>query len=156
MARPKSEYPTQLELELLKILWDEAPLPVREVRTRLEEQAKRKLTHSSVITMLNIMVNKGYLQRRKQGKAFLFSPKVEKQNVSGGIIGDLMARLFDGSPSAMMLNLLETADLDSEELGELRKLINRKAKEQRKLIGKQSSHPRSAVGSAFCCSIPFG
>ncbi len=132
MARPRSEYPTKLELEILKVLWDEAPLPVREVRTRLEEQAKRKLTHSSVITMLNIMVRKGYLRRRKQGKAFLFSPKVEKENVSGGIIGDLMARLFDGSPSAMILNLLETADIDSEELSELRKLINRKAKEQRK------------------------
>ncbi len=131
MARPGSEYPTQLELELLKVLWDEAPLPVREVRTRLEEQAKRKLTHSSVITMLNIMVRKGYLRRRKQGKAFFFTPKVEKENVSGGIMGDLVARLFDGSPSAMILNLLETADLDSEEIRELRKLINRKAKEQR-------------------------
>ncbi len=132
MARHASDYPTELELEIIKVLWEEAPLPVREVRTRLEEQAKRKLTHSSVITMLNIMVRKGYLRRRKQGKAFHFSPKVEKENVSGGIIGDLMARLFDGSPSAMILNLLETADIDSEEFSELRKLINRKAKEQRK------------------------
>ena len=132
MARPPSDYPTQLELELLKVLWDEAPLPVREVRTRLEEQAKRTLTHSSVITMLNIMVRKGYLRRRKQGKAFLFSPKVEKQNVSGGIVGDLVTRLFDGSTSAMLLNLLETADLDPDELAELRKLITRKTKEQQK------------------------
>ena len=132
MARPASGYPTELELEILKILWGENPLPVSEVRARLAERAKRILTHSSVITMLNIMVRKGYLRRRKQGKAFLFSPKVEKENVSGGIVGDLMARLFDGSPSAMILNLLETADLDSEELSELRKLINRKAKEQQK------------------------
>jgi len=132
MARPGSEYPTDLELEILKILWKDSPLPVREVRTRLEEQAQRVLTHSSVITMLNIMFRKGYLRRRKQGKAFFFSPKVERENVSGGIIGDLMARLFDGSPSAMILNLLETADLDTEELSEVRKLINRKAKEQRK------------------------
>ena len=130
MARRGSEYPTELELEILKVLWGEADLPVRDVRMRLEEQAKRILTHSSVITMLNIMVRKGYLRRRKQGKAFLFSPRVDKRNVSGGIVGDLVARLFDGSPSAMMLNLLETADLDSAELSELRKLINRKAKEQ--------------------------
>jgi len=132
MARPASVYPTQLELEILKVLWDESPLPVREVRTRLDEQAERTLTHSSVITMLNIMVRKGYLRRRKQGKAFLFSPKVEKQNVGGGIIDDLVARLFDGSPSAMVLNLLETGDLDSDELDKLRKLITRKAKEQQK------------------------
>ena len=132
MARPASDYPTGLELEILKILWEQSPLPVREVRDRLEAQASRPLTHSSVITVLNIMVRKGYLRRRKEGKAFLFSPKVEKQKVSGGIMGDVMARLFDGSPSAMVLNLLETADLDFEELQELRKLINRKAKEQQK------------------------
>ncbi len=132
MARPGSAYPTELELEILKVLWDEAPLPVREVRTRLEEQAKRKLTHSSVITMLNIMVRKGYLRRRKQGKAFLFTPKVKKETVASGIMGDLLSRVFGGSPSAMVLNLIETADLDAGELAELRRLIGRKAREQRK------------------------
>ena len=131
MARPASEHPTQLELEILKVLWDDSPLPVREVRARLEAEANRPLAHSSVITMLNIMHRKGFLRRRKQGKSFLFSPKVKKENVTGGIMGDLLSRVFDGSPSAMVLNLLETADLDSEELAELRKLITRKAREQK-------------------------
>ena len=117
---------------LLKVLWDESPLPVRDVRRRLEEQARRTLTHSSVITMLNIMVRKGYLKRQKQGKAFFFSPRVEGVCVSGGIIGDLLARLFMALPVAMVLNLIETADLDTDEMGELRRLINRKAKESQK------------------------
>ncbi len=132
MARPGSEHPTELELEILKVLWNEAPLPVRDVRTRLEEQAARTLSHSSVITMLNIMVRKGYLTRRKQGKAFLFTPKVERESVSGRMMGDLLSRVYDGSPSAMVLNLIETADLDADELAELRRLISRKAKEQQK------------------------
>lgn len=131
MARPSSDHPTQLELEILKVLWDDSPLPVREVRARLESEAGRPLAHSSVITMLNIMHRKGYLRRRKQGKSFYFSPKVNKENVARGLMGDLLSRLFDGSPSAMVLNLLETADFDSEELNELRKLIARKAKEQK-------------------------
>ncbi|NOZ41212.1 MAG: BlaI/MecI/CopY family transcriptional regulator [Planctomycetes bacterium] len=130
MARPESEHPTELELEILKVLWDESPLPVREVRARLETEADRPLAHSSVITMLNIMHRKGFLRRRKDGKAFLFTPKVKKESVSGGMMGDLLSRVFDGSPSAMMLNLLETADIDADELAELRKLINRKAKER--------------------------
>ncbi len=132
MARPSSEHPTELELEILKVLWNEAPLPVRDVRARLEEQAARTLSHSSVITMLNIMVRKGYLTRRKQGKAFLFTPKVERESVSGRMMGDLLSRVYDGSPSAMVLNLIETADLDADELAELRRLISRKAKEQQK------------------------
>ena len=132
MARSESEHPTELELEILKVLWDESPLRVREVRARLEAQADRPLAHSSVITMLNIMHRKGYLRRQKRGKAFLFSPKVEKDSVTGKMTGDLLSRAFDGSLSAMVLNLIETADLDSDELTELRKLISRKAKEQQK------------------------
>lgn len=130
MARPESEFPTDLELEILKVLWAESPLPVREVRARLEADANRPLTHSSVITVLNIMHRKGYLERSKQGKSFLFSPRVDKQQVSQGFVGDLLNRLFDGSPSAMVLNLLEASDVDADELAELRKLIARKAKEQ--------------------------
>ena len=129
MSRRGSEHPTELELEILKVLWDEAPLPVRDVRERLE-RAGRPLAHSSVITMLNIMVRKGYLRRKKQGKAYFFAPKVEKQGVAGAIVGDVLSRIFDGSASAMVLNLFETAELDAEELAELRRLISRKAKEQ--------------------------
>lgn len=132
MARRGSEHPTELELEILKVLWDDSPLPVREVRARLEAEADRPLAHSSVITMLNIMHRKGFLRRRKEGKSFLFSPKVKKENVAGGIMGDLLSRVFNDSPSALVLNLLETADLDSNELAELQKLITRKAKEQQK------------------------
>lgn len=130
MPRPASEHPTQLELEILKILWEESPLLVRDVRERLEQTAQRTLTHSSVITMLNIMVRKGYLRRRKQGKSFAFSPKVKREAISGGLVGDLLGRVFDGSAAAMVLNLMETADLDSDELNELRELVNRKAREQ--------------------------
>lgn len=128
MARPSSEHPTELELEILKVLWQESPLPVRDVRRRLAEEAGRVLAHSSVITMLNIMVRKGYLRRKRDGKAFLFAPKIAKQSVSGRMLRDVVTRLFDGSASAMVLSLLETSDLDDEEMKELRRLVNRKAK----------------------------
>lgn len=130
MVRPGSEHPTKLELEILKILWDESPLPVREVRARLDSNAGRPLAHSSVITMLNIMHRKGFLRRKKAGKAFFFSPKVAQEKVAGGMMGDMLWRLFDGSPSAMVLSLIETSDIDSDELAELRKLLNRKTKEK--------------------------
>ena len=131
MARTKSQHPTELELEILKILWEEAPLPVREVRARLESRADRPLAHSTVITMLNIMYDKGFLKRKKDGKSFLFSPKVKKDRVTGGMMGDLLSRAFNGSPAAMVLNLLETTDVDADELAEIRKLISRKTKEKK-------------------------
>lgn len=131
MARSESEHPTELELEILKVLWDEAPLPVRDVRSRLEEHSDRSLAHSTVVTMLNIMHRKGFVTRRKKGNAFYFSPKNPKQNVVGKMMGDLLSKAFDGSPSAMVLNLLETNEIDEEELGELKKLIARKTREKK-------------------------
>ena len=131
MARPSSDHPTELELEILKILWVESPLPVREVRARLESESGRVLAHSTVITMLNIMFDKGFLKRKKDGKSFLFSPKVKKDRVTGGMTGDLLSRAFNGSLPAMVMNLLETNDVDANELAEIRKLIARKAKEKK-------------------------
>ncbi|MEM7315280.1 MAG: BlaI/MecI/CopY family transcriptional regulator [Planctomycetota bacterium] len=131
MARPNSEFPTELELEILKILWESSPLLVRDVRSHLEGNG-RALSHSTVITMLNIMHRKGYVQRKKDGKSFLFSPNVEKQKVESGIVGDVISRVFQGSAEALVLNLLETTDLDTDELAEIRKLINRKAREKKK------------------------
>ena len=128
MSRPESEHPTELELEILKILWQGSPLLVREVRSRLKE-TDRPLAHSSVITILNIMHRKGYVSRQKSGNAFLFSPKVEEGSVTGRMASDLLSRAFNGSPAAMMLKLLETDDIDAKELSQLRKLINQKQKE---------------------------
>ncbi|MCA9257985.1 MAG: BlaI/MecI/CopY family transcriptional regulator [Planctomycetales bacterium] len=129
MPRSEPERPTELELEILKVLWRDSPLPVRDVRSRLETDAGRPLAHSTVITMLNIMHRKGFLNRRKVGNAFHFSPKVEKTSVTGRMMGDLLSRAFDGSPAEMVLNLLETTEIDPDEMAELRRMINCKSKE---------------------------
>lgn len=124
MPRSESEHPTDLELDLLKVLWTESPLLVRDVRARLADEG-RPLAHSTVITMLNIMHRKGFVKRKKEGKSFWFTPKVTKDEVTGGMMHDLLERAFDGSPKALVLNLLETTDIDAVELAELKKLIAR-------------------------------
>ena len=125
-----AEHPTELELQLLKILWEEAPLPVREVRQRLADQG-RDVAHTTVITILNIMVEKKFLTRKKHKNAFLFSPKVKQERICGGMVGDIMNRVFDGSARKLMLSLLETSDVDAEELREIRRIIDRKARESK-------------------------
>lgn len=129
MARPPSEYPTELELEILKILWQEAPRTVEAVRETLAAQG-RELSHSSVITMLNIMVRKDYVERTKNGRAFEFTPLVREDEVGREMVNDLVTRVFDGSASTLMLRLLETSDVDAQELAEIRKLIQKAAKDR--------------------------
>lgn len=129
MVRRKSSYPTELELSLLKILWERSPLGVRELRDALAE-AGRDLAHTTVITTLNVMVKKKYLRRSMQGNACLFSPRVSREEVSQGMLGDIVSRVFDGSAKAVVLNLFDCAEITPAELDELRRLINQKAKEK--------------------------
>jgi predicted transcriptional regulator len=128
MPRPKSIYPTELELQILKILWERSPLAVRDVRETLSD-AGRPLAHTSVITTLNVMVRKKYLRRSMQGKSCLFAPRVTREEASQRMLGDVVNRVFDGSAKAVMLSLFDSADLNADDLKELRKLINQKAKE---------------------------
>lgn len=128
MARPASEYPTDLELSILKVLWQSAPRTVDEVREALAAGG-RELTHSSVITIMNIMVRKKSLKRVKRGRAYEFTPLLDEGRVGRSMVQDLVSRVFDGSAHSLVLQLLETEDVDSQELLAIRQLINRRAKE---------------------------
>jgi BlaI family transcriptional regulator, penicillinase repressor len=127
MPRPAAEQPTDLELQFLKILWEKSPRPVREIRDVLAESG-RDIAHTSVITTLNTMVNKRLLARKKEGKAFLFSPGVTREQVSQSVLGDVINRVFDGSAKSVLMGLFEHSDINPDELKELRKLMDERMK----------------------------
>jgi predicted transcriptional regulator len=133
MPRPVSRHPTDLELEILKVLWETSPLTVREIRDALAANG-RDLAHTSVITALGIMVDKGQLDRLPpvQGKAFRFAPRLKQEDVSRRMLGDLVDRVFDGSAEAVLLGLFDVTDLDEADVKHLRRLLNRKIREQNK------------------------
>lgn len=131
MARTPTAHPTELELLILKILWESKdPLQVRDVRERLEAGG-RVLAHTTVITTLNTMFDKKYVKRKKSGNAFLFTYRVEQPDVSNKMLMDLFTRVFDGSAKALVLNLMEQNEIDSSELKELRQLLDQKIKDQK-------------------------
>ena len=127
MARPTSRHPTELELEILKILWREGPSPGRKIRDALV--GFRDLAYTSVMTIMKIMTEKKYVRRKKADGNFVYYPCVTEETVAKQMLHDVVDRVFDGSAAAVMLNLLQTADLDEQELGQLRQIINRRAKE---------------------------
>lgn len=126
MARPPSRFPTELELQILKLFWRDGSLSVRQVREALAAEQDRDLAHTTVVTTLNTMADKGLLDREQVGKAYLFSAKVSEQEISQGMLGDVLNRVFDGSAEALLLNLLESEQVGEEEHRALRRLINRK------------------------------
>jgi len=131
MAKSTRESPTELELLILKILWVDSPQTARQIRDALAIGG-RDLAHTSVITTLQKMVHKRQLSQLDpvEGKAFRFEPLVSDQQVSRGMLGDIVERVFDGSAEAVMLSLFDVAELDDEALKSLRKAFNQKLKEK--------------------------
>lgn len=127
MTRPSSRHPTELELEILKILWRDGPSSVRHVRDALVDF--RDLAYTSVMTIMTIMIRKGYLQRSRKGKSYTYTPLTTEEETARGIVDDLVDRVFDGSAAAAVMQLLDTTDIDEAELADLRDLIDRKVKE---------------------------
>ena len=127
MARPAAEQPTELELQILKILWEKSPQLVRDIRDELAKLG-RDIAHTSVITTLNTMVKKRIVIRKREGNAFLFSPRITREQVSRSVLGDIVNRVFDGSAKAVLLGVFEQNDIDPGDLKELRKLIDQRMK----------------------------
>ena len=124
MTRPASKHPTELELEILKVLWREPRVPVRRVREVLSSE--RELAYTSVMTIMNIMVDKGYLKRVKEGNGYVYEATVSRESTTRRMLRDTVNRLFDGSVRAAMVHLLDGTELDDDEMKELRKLVRGK------------------------------
>ena len=131
MAGRSSKHPTELELEILKILWREGESTVRDVRNSLADF--RALAHTSVMTIMTIMTEKGYLKRTKKGNRYVYKAKMTERDTSSNMLGDIVERVFHGSTMAAVVNLLEVGNIDDTELAELRKLVRkREGKERRR------------------------
>ena len=130
MARSASEHPDRTRIADSKNpLGPFATAGAGDVRQALAAGG-REAAHTSVITTLNTMVHKKLLRRRRDGKAYLFSPRVEQQAVRQRMLGDVVDRLFDGSAAAVMLSLFDRADLKPDELSQLRQFVDRKSREK--------------------------
>lgn len=122
MPRPKHEHPTPGELEVLKILWDEGACTVREVMEILNRDRQRAYT--SVMSLLNVMTDKRLVRRKPQGRAFVYLPRVARDKTLGRMVGDLLGRVFEGSSSALVAQLLDQSNPTHDELDKIRHAID--------------------------------
>ncbi|MDB5304104.1 MAG: transcriptional repressor, CopY family [Phycisphaerales bacterium] len=129
MARPRHEYPTPAELEVLRVLWERGPGTVRDVMQALDERGKAGRAYTSVMSLMNVMADKGLLARKPEGKAFVYTTKASRTKTLGGMVGDLLDRAFEGSANDLVVHLLEKTD--ARELAEIRKTIDAYRRESR-------------------------
>ena len=118
MPRPKSSTLTDGELRLMRVLWDKGEASVGDVVSALKERPKP--AYNTVLTLLRILERKGYVRHRKDGRAFIFRPTVDRTLARRHALTSLVNRFFDGSPRLLLLNLLDERQLSPETLDELR------------------------------------
>jgi len=121
MARPKEEQPTAGELEVLKVLWERGSSTVREVMEVLNRDRPRAYT--SVMSLLNVMTDKGLVVREPQGRAFIYRAKTNRGRTLRRMVGDLLGRAFGGSTSQLVAHLLDQTKPSPAELDEIRRAI---------------------------------
>ena len=90
----------------------------------LEELNKtRPRAYTSVMSLLNVMTDKGLLARQAQGRAFVYRANVQREKTLGQMVGDLLGRAFEGSATALVARLLDHSSPSPEELEEIRRTI---------------------------------
>ncbi len=107
----------------MAVLWQKQKATVSDVVTALK--GKRPVNYSTVQTMLRILEDKGYVAHDKAGRAFVYRPVVSQPQARRKALSHLMTRLFDNSPSLLVLNVLEHEQIDPAELERLKKLIEK-------------------------------
>jgi predicted transcriptional regulator len=112
---------TDAELEVMRAIWELEGGTVREVHERLNRN--RPLAYTTVMTMLNILEEKGHLNRRKQGRAYLYQPVRPKSQVISGMVEDFLGKVFDGSARPLVLSLVKDQKLSEEDLEEIANMI---------------------------------
>lgn len=123
---------TELQLEIMNVLWEKGEASVGDVRAALEPG--RELAHTTVSTLLSRLEKKGLVRHRAEGRQYLYASAVEAARVQRSVMSDLsevMDRLFGGDVTHAVSHLLAASDVNAEDLARVRKLIERKEAELR-------------------------
>ena len=114
--------PTASELEILTILWEAGPSSVREVHEQLS--AKRDVFYTTTLKTMQVMTDKGLLDRDTSQRAHVYQPAIKRESVERNLIQGLSSSLFKGSTARLVISALGHEKPTAEELSEIRKLID--------------------------------
>lgn len=112
-----------LQLRIMRVLWRCGPLGVAEVRERLDGD---DLAYTTVATMLRKMEDRGLVGHETLDRRFIYHAAVDERDVTRSMADDLVDRLFEGSLAQAVSHLLQTREVDEDELAELEKLIRKR------------------------------
>jgi predicted transcriptional regulator len=117
--------PTESELELLGILWERGPVTVRELFEAVNRG--RPVVYTGVLKLLQIMTEKGLVERDERGRAHVYRAAVSQADTERRFLQELSERFFAGSAAQLALRALQIEKASDEELEAIRQLIGKKS-----------------------------
>ncbi|MBF0363869.1 MAG: BlaI/MecI/CopY family transcriptional regulator [Oligoflexia bacterium] len=119
--QPEGKMLTDVELELMTILWYIGEGSVTQVMNELSQE--RELAYTSVSTILRILEQKEILKTRKEGRGHVYIPLMAKAEYEAKTVKHVVDRVFEGTPVSLVKRLLDTIDISDEDLKDIKKLI---------------------------------
>ena len=123
-GQPGQPEPTRSELEILQVLWKNGPSTVRFVNEQLNER-KREVQYTSTLKIMQIMVEKGLLNRDDSQMKHVYRAAMEENKTKGVLLDRFIETLYNGSASSLLMQLLGNKKTSKKELEQIRELINK-------------------------------
>lgn len=117
-----STQPTAVELEILRILWNEGPSPVREIHAQIN--ASKGTNYSTTVKMLAVMLTKGLVKRDDTARPHVYRAAMTRDRAAKSFLGDLIDKVYEGSAMSLVLQALAGGRASKAEIAEARKLLD--------------------------------
>src|SRR5215831_5755741 len=124
--QPQLPLPTDAEVDILAVLWRIGPATVRDVYEALGKDSG----YTTTLKQMQLMTEKGLLIRTERFRAHVYEPGIPREQTQKQIVGDLLARAFEGSAKDLVMGALSAKPASSKELAEILKMIEMFAKEK--------------------------
>ena len=120
----KEMVPTKTELDVLQVLWQYGPSTVRFVHDKLNEQ-KEIVQYTSTLKLMQVMKEKGMLERDETNMKHIYNAAVAEEKIKGNMLDRFVDSMYNGSPSSLMLALLDNDKTSGAELQKIKELLNK-------------------------------
>lgn len=108
----------------MKVVWERESVTVRDVYEALRE--RRKVAYTTVMTMMKILEEKGYLKTSRGDRAYVYRPAQARASVIGDMVREFVNRVFNGSAEPLLVHLVEEGDLSRRDLEEIARMRGKK------------------------------
>ena len=130
MPKTEKKKPTKSELEILSVLWEKGDLTVREVFELIS--STRQISYTAILKLMQIMHEKGFVSRNEKSRAHVYAAKLKQSETGKQMLMDLLNKVFSGSASKLVQQVLKNEATTADDIREIRKMISSAEKEARK------------------------